>query len=54
MLYIIKDIVEELFGYTKTTVIKIVQDENEVLKFLSNPENLKQFKGDIKIDKVVL
>lgn len=54
MLYIIKDVITELFGYTKTTVIKIVQDETEVLKFLGNPENLKQFKGDIKIEKVVL
>lgn len=54
MLYIIKDVVTELFGYTKTTVIKIVQDENEVLNFLSNPENLKQFKGDLKVEKVVL
>lgn len=54
MLYIIKDVVTELFGYTKTKVIKIVQDENDVLKYLSNPENLKQFKGDIKVDKVVL
>lgn len=54
MLYIIKDVVTELFGYTKTTVIKIVQDENEVLSYLSNPENLKNFKGDIKVEKVVL
>lgn len=54
MLYIIKDVVTELFGYTKTTVIKIVQDENEVLNYLSNPENLKHFKGDIKVEKVVL
>lgn len=54
MIYIIKDVVNDIFGYTKTTVVKIVQEETEVLKFLGNPENLKQFKGDIKIEKVVL
>lgn len=54
MIYIIKDVVSDLFGYTKTTLIKIALTEEDVLKFLSNTENLKQFKGDIKIDKVVL
>ena len=54
MLYIIKDVVTELFGYTKTTVIKITQSEDEVLEYLSKPENLKNFKGDIKVEKVVL
>lgn len=54
MIYIIKDVVNDIFGYTKTTVIKTSRDENEVLEFLSNPENLKKFKGDIKVDKVIL
>lgn len=54
MIYIIKDVVTEMFNYQKTTVIKIALTEEDVLKFLSNTENLKQFKGDIKIDKVVL
>lgn len=54
MIYIIKDVVSDIFGYTKTTIIKTSRDENEVLEFLSNQENLKKFKGDIKVDKVVL
>lgn len=54
MIYIIKDVVSDIFGYTKVTVIKTSRDENEVLDFLSSPENLKKFKGDIKVDKVVL
>ena len=37
-----------------STTVKIAMTEEDVLTFLSNPENLKQFKGDIKIDKVVL
>lgn len=49
MLYLIKD--KTLFGI-KT--IKICQSEDEVLKYLSKVENLKKFKGDIKIEKVVL
>lgn len=54
MIYIIKDVITELFNYQKTTIIKIALTEEDVLTFLSNPENLKKFKGDIKIDKVVL
>jgi hypothetical protein len=54
MLYLIKDVVTELFTYTKTTTVKICQTEEEVLRFLKDPKNLKNFKGDIKIEKVVL
>lgn len=49
MLYLIKD--KTLLG-TKT--IKICQTEEDVLKYLGQVENLKKFKGDIKIEKVVL
>ena len=49
MLYLIKD--KTMFGIR---TIKIAQSEDEVLKFLSNVNNLKKFKGDIKIEKVVL
>lgn len=54
MLYLIKDVVTDIFNYQKITTVKIAMTEEDVLTFLSNPENLKQFKGDIKIDKVVL
>lgn len=54
MLYIIKDIVHELFGYTKTTVVKVLQSEEEVLKYFADPKNLKHFKGEIKVEKVIL
>lgn len=54
MIYIIKDVVSNILGHTKTTVIKTSASEDEVLEFLSNPKNLKKFKGDIKVDKVVL
>ena len=49
MLYLIKD--KTLIGI-KT--IKICQTEEDVLKYLGNVESLKKFKGDIKIEKVVL
>lgn len=49
MLYLIKD--KTLFGI-KT--IMICQTEDGVLKYLGKIENLKKFKGDIKIEKVVL
>lgn len=54
MVYIIKDVVVDLFGYTKITVVKTSMNETEVLKFLSDQNNLKKFKGDIKVEKVVL
>lgn len=54
MLYLIKDSAIDVLGHSKTIVIKICSQENEVLDFLSKPENLKNFKGDIKIEKVVL
>lgn len=54
MLYLIKDSVIDVLGHSKIIVIKICEKETEVLEFLSNPENLKNFKGDIKIEKVIL
>ena len=54
MIYIIKDVVVDLFGYTKITVVKTSKYEADVLKFLSDQSNLKKFKGDIKVEKVVL
>ena len=49
MLYLIKD--KTLLG-VKT--IQICQTEADVLTYLGKIENLKKFKGDIKIEKVVL
>ena len=49
MIYLIKDVT--LLG-TKT--IKIAQSDTEVLNWLSSVVNLKKFKGDIKIEKVML
>ena len=55
MLYVIKDIYTcVLTGHSKAKVIKIVTTEYEVLEYLKNPEHLKLFNGDIKIEKVVL
>lgn len=55
MLYVIKDVtICPITGHAHTKVIKIVQTEYEALEYLKNPETLKQFKGDIKIDKVIL
>lgn len=54
MLYVIKDVRTSKFGNTQVIAIKIAQTEHEVLTYLSKVENLKKFKGDIKIEKVVL
>lgn len=54
MLYIIKEIYKDIFNYERVTVLHIAQTEEEVWSFLSNPENIKGLKGDLKIDKVVL
>lgn len=54
MLYIIKDKTKNLIGQTKTKVIKICLTENEVLSFLGKVENLKHFKGDIEVERVIL
>lgn len=55
MLYLIKDAYTCIItGNTKTRTIHICQNEEEVLDFLSVKENLKKFKGDIKIEKVIL
>lgn len=49
MLYLIKD--KTLLG-VKT--VHICTNETEVLQYLKNVENLRKFKGDIKIEKVFL
>lgn len=55
MLYLIKDVyVCPLTGHEIPKTIKIAQSEEEVLKYLSKVENLKKFKHDIKIEKVML
>ena len=54
MVYIIRDIVEELFGYKKTTVVKVCLNENEDASYLADPKNLKNFKGDIDVKMIVL
>ena len=54
MLYLIKDETKNILGQTKCTVIKVCLNENEVMSYLAKKENLKQFKGDIKVERVVL
>lgn len=54
MLYVIKDVTVDALGHVHIKVIKILQTDYEVFEFLKKVENLKLFKGDIKIDKVVL
>jgi len=55
MLYLIKDVTTSLVtGHSKSCTMKIVSTEDEVLDYLSQVENLKKFKGDIKIEKVIL
>lgn len=54
MIYLINDVVHDIFNYTKTTTVKIVTSEDEALDFLKEPQNLKQFKGEVRIEKVIL
>ena len=54
MVYLIKDEIKEMFGYIHTSVVKVCLNEDEVMSWLSKPENLKLFKGDIKVERVVL
>lgn len=49
MIYLINDVVN-----CKSKTISVCQSEEEVLEFLSEVKNLKKFKGEIKIVKVVL
>lgn len=49
MIYLIND---EISKYIKT--IFVCQSEEEVLNKLSDVKNLKKFKGQIKVVKVVL
>ena len=54
MLYLIKDETKNMLGQTNCKVIKVCLNENEVMSYLSKKENLKQFNGDIKVERVVL
>lgn len=55
MIYLIKDVYTcVLTGHSKAITKKIAQSEDEVLRYLSSVDNLKLFKGDIKIEKVIL
>ena len=49
MIYLINDIINN-----KSKTLFVCQTEEEVLKILSEVKNLKKFKGEIKIVKVVL
>lgn len=49
MIYLINDICNN-----KTKTLFVCQSEEEVLNVLSEVKNLKKFKGEIKIIKVVL
>ena len=55
MIYLIKDVDTcKITGHSKTCTMKVCASEDEVLDYLSIVENLKKFKGDIKIEKVIL
>lgn len=54
MLYIITDKTKNIFGTEKKKVVKICLNENEVLSFLGKAANLKHFKGDIDVQRVIL
>ena len=55
MLYLIKDVITNtITGHSKSCTMKICADESDVLSYLSEVNNLKKFKGDIKIEKVIL
>lgn len=55
MIHVIKDVViNPITGHPKVKVIKIVETEYDVFDFLKDPKNLKLFKGDVKVDKVIL
>ena len=54
MLYLVKDEIKNMIGQTKCHVVKVCLNENEVMAYLAKKENLKQFKGDIKVERVVL
>lgn len=55
MLYLIKDVDTcKITGHSKTCVMKVCSTEDEVLNYLTVVENLKKFKGDIKVEKVIL
>lgn len=55
MIHIIKDVVNNtITGHAKVHVVKVCETEYEVFDFLKDPKNLKLFKGDIKVEKVIL
>lgn len=54
MIYIIKDVTKNLFGREKIRVVKVCVSENAILSFLGSAENLKLFRGDISVERVVL
>lgn len=49
MLYIIND-----FDGKKNKTVHIAKNENEVMIFLADPENMKRIKGELKIVRVTL
>lgn len=55
MMYLIKDIItSRITGHSSARVVKVAETEYEAFDFLKDEKNLKLFKGDIKIDKVIL
>lgn len=49
MIFIIND-----FDGKKSKTIHIAKNENEVMIFLGNAENLKRIKGELKIVRITL
>ena len=54
MMYLIKDITKDFLGRQKTNVIKVCLTEDETLSWMADKRNLKLFKGDIKVERVIL
>lgn len=54
MIYLINDVCNGDICSNKTKTLFVCQSEAEVLEVLSEVKNLKKFKGEIKVIKVVL
>lgn len=54
MIYLINDVVHGSIITPTIKTIKVAKSEEEVLKYLSDSNNLKKFKGELRIEKVVL
>ena len=55
MIYIINDVVTcRLTGNSSKVTVKVCNDDEELKEFITNPGSLNRFKGEVKIEKVIL